>query len=506
MANDNIIKGITPEQLKDLERVMMDPIYFSEFCTVVHPIKGKVPFKLYPYQKAVLLEFLNHRFNIIKKFRQGGLTELICLYCLWLASYHINKNILILSIKDRVAKKVLRRIKYMYKNLPEHLKVPVINGRGADVGTSSEMEFSTGSVITSLPTTEDAGRSEPASMVVIDEAAIIRGAGKLWAALFPTLSTGGSGILNSTPYGVGNFYHETWVEAISGSNGFNAINLKYTMHPDYNNPAWYAQMKAILGPRRTAQEVDGDFLSSGNNVFDLLDIRDMEEEQRLYPPLGMRAHSIFNKVKTYGGGLRVYALPKKNEKYFIGADISTGRSSDYTTMSCMNKAGDEFFSFRGKIPIGEAASLMMQMGKIYNRAILAPESNDIGLGVATKIQDEGYPNLYYSRKLLKKKGANKPEQEDIPGWYTTRANRPVMIAGLEEDVRLCGCNIKDPFFVQESYTFIYDEQNRPVAMGKGRGGGEDPDEATYTDDTILCKAITNHVRKGLFKGIAVLPK
>ena len=38
---------------------------------------------------------------------------------------------------------------------------------------------------------------------------------RIWAAAVPTLSTGGSAIVNSTPKGLGNFYHSTWVDAIN---------------------------------------------------------------------------------------------------------------------------------------------------------------------------------------------------------------------------------------------------------------------------------------------------
>lgn len=498
---------LTQQEFQTLYAVMADPILFATFVFVVHPVKGKVNFKLYPYQKAVLLEFMKNRFNIVLKFRQGGLTELICLYCLWLAMYSPNKNILILSIKDRVAKKVLRRIKYMYKSLPDYLRVPVVNGKGDDIGTASEIEFSSGSTITSIPTTEDAGRSEPASLVVIDEAAIIRMAGRIWAAIFPTLSTGGAGILNSTPYGVGNFYHQTWVDACSGGNPFNPIRLYYQMHPEYDD-AWYAQMKSILGPRRTAQEVDGDFLSSGNTVFDLIDIKDIEDNLSEHPPLDWKSDPRFKPLVFLGPSLRVYKLPKSGEKYFIGADISTGRSKDYTTASCMNKHGEEFFSFRGKLPPRKTGQVLYTLGGIYNRALVAPESNDIGLSTAEKLQELSYTNLYYAAKILKKKGESKPEVEQIPGWYTTRNNRPIIISNLEEDVRLSNIEIKDPFFVHEAYTFIYDESNRPVAMGKKSksGSGDDESDEVYTDDTIMAKAITNHIRKGNSQSTIILPE
>lgn len=194
--------NLSSEQVRTLARVVQDVFYFSLFIFVVHPVRGKVRFELYPYQKSVLYQFVKDRFNIILKFRQAGITELISMYCLWLAMYHPNKKINIISIKDTTAKKVLKKIKYMYKNLPSYLQVPIINGRTGEYGSASMIEFNNGSFIESIPTSSEAGRSESLSLLVIDEAAIVRWADQIWAAAFPTLSTGGSAIVNSTPYGI----------------------------------------------------------------------------------------------------------------------------------------------------------------------------------------------------------------------------------------------------------------------------------------------------------------
>ncbi|HOM78442.1 MAG TPA: hypothetical protein PLT50_04540, partial [bacterium] len=141
--------------------------------------------------------------------------------------------------------------------------------------------------------------------------------------------------------------------------------------------------------------------------------------------------------------------------------------------------------------------LIMSKGKEYNMACLAPETNDVGLAVTSRIQEQGYPNLYYSKKILRKKGTPREEREVIPGWLTTRKNRPLIIDELEEDIRLNNIEINDPFFVQEAYTFIYDESNRPIAMGKNSKTREDEILADdgYTDDSIFGKAIANRVRK-----------
>lgn len=478
---------LSREELQILARIPNDVFLFSNFIYVIHPVRGKVKFELYPYQKSVLYQFIKDRFNVILKFRQAGITELISMYCLWLAMYHPNKKINIISIKDNTAKKVLKKIKYMYKNLPWYLQTPIINGRAGEYGSASVMEFDNGSFIESIPTSPEAGRSESLSLLVIDEAAMVRWASQIWAAAVPTLSTGGSAIVNSTPKGLGNFYHSTWVDAMAGGNPFTPIRLRWQMHPE-RDEKWYKEMASALGPRRTAQEVDGDFLGSGNTVFDLTDIRDIENCLSDYPAI----------KKRYNGQYRQFNLPEKEQEYFIGADVSTGRATDYSSFTVMNKFGEEQACYKGKMPVDKYGRLLGDTGQLFNWATLAPESNDVGLAVTSKLQTEGYPKLYYYQKMVKKKGKSRPEVDKSPGWLTTNKNRSVIIDGLENDIRNGVLTIKDPFFVQEAYTFIYDSLNRPVAMGKHRSNSEaeEDSELVYADDDIMGKAITNHIRKG----------
>ena len=480
--------NLSSEQVRTLARVVQDVFYFSLFIFVVHPVRGKVRFELYPYQKSVLYQFVKDRFNIILKFRQAGITELISMYCLWLAMYHPNKKINIISIKDTTAKKVLKKIKYMYKNLPQYLQVPIVNGRTGEYGSASMIEFNNGSFIESIPTSSEAGRSESLSLLVIDEAAIVRWADQIWAAAFPTLSTGGSAIVNSTPYGIGNFYHSKWVDAIAGGNEFTPIRLYWKMHPE-RDIEWYNQMSTALGPKRTAQEIDGDFLSSGNSVFDLMDIKAIEDCLSDFPVIKRR----------YNGQYLQFNEPEPDKDYFIGADVATGRATDYSSFTCMDKVGEEQVVYKGRMSVDKYARLLGDTGQLFNWATLAPESNDVGLAVTSMLQAEGYPKLYYFQKMVKKKGKTRPEVDTAPGWLTTSKNRPVIIDGLEADIRNDVITCKDPFFVYEAKTFIYDSLGRPVAMGKHKSNREGDDslsEDTYADDDIMGKAICNHIRKG----------
>ena len=497
--------ALTPEQLAEFLLCAKSPFEFSKHVMLIHAQRGKIPFNLYPFQKATLRAFLEHYYNVILKFRQAGVTELISMFCLWFAMFHPYKNIVIISIKDRVAKKVLRKIKFMYRNLPEFLKVEVVNGRGSELGTSTELEFSNGSIISSIPTTEDAGRSEAVSLLVIDEAAIVRWAEKIWAAAWPTLSTGGRAIINSTAYGIGNFFHKLFTSALSGGNEFNPIRLHWQMHPE-RDLGWYKSQLAILGPRKTAQEIDGDFLTSGNNVFNLADIKEIEE--LVLDGQIIDGHNYKVLRSELNGQLKIFEEPVPGTKYFVGADIATGRSQDYSAFCIMDKWGDEKVSFKGKVPIDVMENLLFKWGKKYNWAVLAPESNDIGLGVAVGLQKRAYKNLYYSKRFLKEKGENRVKQEVIPGWYTTKKNRPVILAMLEEDVRNCTVYIKCMYMCIEAQTFIYDERNRPVALNKHKKSddSEIADDDVYSDDSIFAHAICNYIRKEKNFVPDILPK
>lgn len=498
-SNNIDVQYYTREQLDTLQKVSRDPFYFSNFIYVINPVIGRVLFDLYPYQKSVLYQFLKERFNIILKFRQGGITELISMYCLWLASYHANKKINIISIKDTVAKKVLRKIKFMYKNLPWYLQTPIVNGRAGEFGGVTEIIFNNGSVIESIPTSEQAGRSESLSLLVIDEAAAVRWADVIWAAAFPTLATGGAAIINSTPLGLGGWYHSMWVDALSGGNGFNPIRLRWDMHPE-RDINWYNAMAKALGPRRTAQEIDGDFLGSGNTVFDMMDIRAIEDSLDEYPPIAYRFNQQY----------RQYNEPDPNKQYFLGADVATGRGDDYSSFTVMDHSGEETAVYKGRMPIDKYAKLVGDTGIKFNNALVAPESNDVGIAVTMKLQEEGYPNLYYTTQILKKKRGNRRRNEEslVPGWITSTKNRSVIVEGLEEDIRKENIIVKDPFFVHEAYTFIYDN-GRPVAMGKRRQNNSSVDgdiNSTYSDDDIFGKAITNYIRKSPQYGVIVPPQ
>ena len=117
----------TSKIVEEFKRCAEDPIHFiSQYIKVTHPVRGLVPFKLYPFQETILDSLQNNRFSILRKFRQAGCTTIAAAYSLHMAIFQKHKSIVILSKGDAESTEVLERIKLMYDELPEFLKPGII--------------------------------------------------------------------------------------------------------------------------------------------------------------------------------------------------------------------------------------------------------------------------------------------------------------------------------------------------------------------------------------------
>jgi len=174
------------ELIKEFQRCKDDPVYFiSNYVRVTHPVRGLVPFKLYPFQVDILEALKTHRFNVLRKFRQAGCTTISAAYSLWMITFQKHKQVVILSKGDAESTEVLDRIKIMYEELPAFLRPKIVEDN------KHTLKLSTGSTIKSRPSGKQSGRSLAGSLLIIDEAAFIENIDTIWAAVYPIISTGG---------------------------------------------------------------------------------------------------------------------------------------------------------------------------------------------------------------------------------------------------------------------------------------------------------------------------
>ena len=237
MSNELTKKEIVAEIVK----AGKDPAYFiNNYAKISHPMKGLIPFKVFDYQEELLTNFNDHRFNVILKARQLGISTVTAAYIVWLMMFHKDKNILVIATKFGTAANLVKKVKHMIRNLPPWIMITDIS-----VDNRTSFELSNGSQIKASSTSGDAGRSEALSLLVIDEAAHVEGLEELWTGLYPTLSTGGRCIALSTPNGVGNWFHQAFTGAEEKTNKFYPTTLPWDVHPD-RDQNWFEEVVVQL--------------------------------------------------------------------------------------------------------------------------------------------------------------------------------------------------------------------------------------------------------------------
>lgn len=241
----------TPELIRELAKCSKDPIYFiKNYIWVQHPKLGKILFNLYDYQEELVDALLHNRWVIALLSRQMGKTQTISMFLLWYAMFNRDQTILIASKNNSHAMEIMDRIRFAYEELPHWLKA------GCKYYNKHNIEFDNGSRIISQATTEKTGRGYSISKLYLDELAFINPniQENMWASLAPTLSTGGSAIISSTPNGDAELFATLWRGANTQANSFKPLFFPWNRHPD-RGEEYVKEMRGQLGEKKFRQEV-----------------------------------------------------------------------------------------------------------------------------------------------------------------------------------------------------------------------------------------------------------
>jgi len=449
--------------LKEIIRSGKDPAYFiNNYAKISHPMRGLIPFKTYDFQEDLVEIFNDHRFTVILKARQLGISTITAAYVAWLMMFHRDKNVLVIATKFGTAANLVKKVKAIHRHLPNWMKIAEIS-----IDNRTSFELSNGSQIKASSTSADAGRSEALSLLVIDEAAHVEGLDELWTGLYPTLSTGGRCIALSTPNGVGNWFHQTCVDAEIDKNDFYLVTLPWDVHPD-RDKEWFGKETKNMSRRQIAQELECNFNMSGETVFHPEDMEFIS--QILCEP----------KYKTaFDRNLWIWEEYKPEYNYFMAADVARGDGQDYSTFLIFKMETSEIVAeYQGKPTPDIFANLVDQTGKEYGECMIVVENNSVGWAVLNKLEEYEYPNIYYSRKSTHEHvDAYLAESSGvIAGFSTTLKTRPLIIAKFEEFVRNKLITIKSKRLYNEMKTFIW-HHGKPQAMKK------------HNDDIIMACAI-----------------
>ncbi len=475
-------------QEAEWRRCRRDVVYFLEtYAYITVPGRGKTLFKLRPAQRDTLAAMRADRYVIILKARQIGYSTLMAGYALWLALFHDDENIVFLSIGEREAASLLTKVKYAHKFLPEWMLV-----RAPQVMRDNEqrVDFDNNSTIRSLPSKKDPARGESVTLVVVDEWASFESPEAAWSSIEPITDVGGRIIGLSTAKGWGNFFHEMWVRARTGTSLFKPLFFPWDANTD-RDANWYAE-KALANPDwfmaqeypRTEEEA---FLKSGNPVFDLDMLSALPTQEpivgELSGPEGQQHPRGWKFQRHAGGRLKMWEHPDPMDGYVIGADVAEGKlHGDYSSAHVISiRTGLVVAEWHGHIEADLYGEHLFALGSMYNTALLGVEINNHGLSTLHSLRRLEYPRLYYRRNLSDRTGRETNEM----GWRTMVNTKALMIDELAAAIRqghdYGGIVVWGTETIAEMKTFVRDPD------GKTHGSPH--------DDRVISLAIATQMRK-----------
>lgn len=481
-------KYTSERQRLEYSRCALSFSYFAtKYAKVLHPKKGLVPFIMFKYQRRVIKEWENNRFNIISKFRQGGLTTLAEIWSLWRSLFKLDQQIMLLSKTDREAVAAGEIINRAVDNLPNWLKPQM--GKWND---HHKQFMDTGCNIWFY--TPEAARGRAITYLIVDEAAFIPEMEKHWRAMYPTLSTGGNCIIISTVNGLGNWYEETFHAAQEGRNKFHVIELDYWEHPDYHNDEWVKEQKAQLTEKGWLQEVMRNFLDSGEtyipaNIIGELqtNTRNSYPKRRLFKKWLNAGSSDNSEEWESDGALWLWKEPADGHEYIIGGDSAEG-VGDNGDNSCFQVFDNntleqvaEFYS--NTVPPYIFAQIINEIGIYYNHALIVVENMNTGGAVLSNLQH----NLYYDNIYFENAKSSKI------GIKTTQGNRSVILEALQHRLMNGTIKIYSRRFVKELTTFIYNPSNQKVEARRGKH-----------DDAIMATCLAVYVRDSVSREMPIM--
>ena len=345
--------------------------------------------------KCIAVDSDDRLYLITKSYIPTHNTETSCAYMLWFSIFHESKTILVVSNKSGGAKEIIAKIQLAYEELPEWLKP----GIQENSWNKHECAFNNKSRILATTTAPDSGRGMAISLLYADELAFVKPhiATTFWESIQPTLSTGGSCIISSTPNGDINLFAQLWRGAELGTNSFHPVFIKWDRVPG-RDESYKQKQIALLGERRWRQEFECEFLSSDNTLFDNLDITQMEILYKDVLPL--------YKVDDFDFYKKIYP----DMTYVIGIDPSSGSGDDFTVVEVFEFPSlEQVCEYRTNTMIPSAIypkirKLINIISRITPNVYFSIENNGVGQGIIALYEADETPPLGTMMSEEKKTG------------------------------------------------------------------------------------------------------
>ena len=495
--------------------------------TYDNTVSQYVPLELFPDQISLLEDYENYNENIALKYRQAGVSTVTAAWAskrLAFAKKNKPEKILIIANKLDTSMEMANKIRGFTEQWPSWTGI----GFSSEKNSQRHYKLNNGCEVKAVATSRDALRGYTPTILIFDEAAFIEADGDFWSACMASLSTGGKVIVVSTPNGYDPIYYEIYDQALRGMNDFKISEMFWFKDPRYTRDlqlikvedlihyylnredykdldiidystssprerdfneikqkiadgykptsAWFESMvkKLKYDKRKVSQELECNFLGSGDNVFDSRQLQDIKQNM-LKEPVN----------KMMGGSLWIWKEPIQGHKYIMGVDVSRGDSEDFTSMIIIDfDEREQVLEYIGKIPPDVAAEIAYKWAMMYSAFIVIDITGGMGVSTARKLQEMNYKNLYIDGVEMGNKWKYDPKSLDkIPGLNFNN-KRVQIISSFEESMRH-GFKIYSNRLFNEMNTFIYIN-------------GRPDHQKGHHDDLIMAIAMATYVGENSF--------
>jgi hypothetical protein len=506
------------EQIKEYAKIIKDaPYALKTYLTTYDNTQKKfVPLELFADQEQLIIDYETYNENITRKYRQAGVSTVTAAWVskkLQTAKESEPERVLIIANKKDTAVEFANKIRGFLVQWPEWINV----GFTKDKNSESRFKLNNGCEVKAVATSADALRGYTPTILIFDEAAFIEAGEDFWAATMASLSTGGKIILISTPNGFDPIYYSVYDQAIRGLNDFHITDLRWFKDPrytkdlrwlkvddvihymlnrdDYDDDAitlkewdidnyneylndgykpfssWFEKMakKFKYDKRKVAQEIECDFLGSGDSVIP------GETVDRIVKTM------VKVPIEKYvQGTMWQWREPIVGNRHIMGVDVSRGDSEDYSAINIIDfDTREQVAEYVGKIPPDDLAHIAYKWGKLYGCYIVIDITGGMGVATARKLQELEYKELYVDGvNTMNVWEYDKKANDKIPG-INFNSKRVQIIASFEEQLRH-GFIVRSQRLVNEINKFVY-VNGRPDHM-KGAH-----------DDAIMSMAMAMYV-------------
>ena len=527
------MSSLTKEQLiLEYVRCQRDTPYAlrTYLQTYDNTVSKYVPLELFPDQVTLLDDYENANENIALKYRQAGVSTVTAAWGskkLVFAKKEKPEKILIIANKLDTAVEMANKIRGFIGQWPQWTGV----GFSPEKNSQRHYKLTNNCEVKAVATSADALRGYTPTILIFDEAAYIEADSDFWAACMASLSTGGKVIVISTPNGFDPIYYEIYDQALRNLNDFKITEMFWYRDPrytkdlhfikvddlihyllnkeDYNDVEiidWskipfeqrdYSELKKLLekgfkptsdwfekmakklkfDKRKISQELECNFLGSGDNVFDSKLMQSLKENF-IKEPL----------AKMISNQLWIWKEPVEGHRYVMGVDVSRGDSEDFSAMQIIDfDEREQVAEFVGKLPPDTMAEIAYKWGNMYSAFIVIDITGGMGVSTARKLQEMGYKNLYIDGIDASNKWKYDPKSlEKIPG-INFNNKRVQIIASYEESLR-------HKFKVYSNR--LFNEMNTFVYIG-----GRPDHQKGHHDDLIMSISMATYVAESSFANL-----